>query len=86
MAEKTRIWKYVQSFWLVNAEAFRDVVAEFSRATEGRCSLCALVEDGLFDVKLWYPAALCAEIMWSCDEEVSHLIRDTAQRPCVTFA
>ncbi len=86
LEEKTRIWRYVQSFWLVNAEACREVIAEFKRASDGDCSLCALVEDSLFDVKLWYPAALCAEIMWNCDAPVSELIRDTAQRPCVTFA
>ncbi len=86
MAEKMRIWRYVQSFWLVNAEAFRKVAAEFKAATGGVCHLCALVEDSLFDVKLWYPAALCAEIMWNCNADISELIRDTAQRPCVTFA
>jgi len=86
MAEKTRIWRYVQSFWLVNAEACREVIAEFKAATDGTCHLCALVEDGLFDVKLWYPVALCAEIMWNCDANVSELVRDVAQRPCVAFA
>ena len=40
----------------------------------------------LFDVKLWYPVALCAEIMWNCDAKVSELIRDVAQRPYVAFA
>ncbi len=86
MKDRERIWRYVQSFWIVNAEACREVVAEFKQASNGGCSLCALVEDGMFDVKLWYPVALCAEIMWNCDAPVSELIRDTAQRPCVTFA
>jgi len=86
MAEKIRIWRYVQSFWLVNSEACREVIAEYKRATDGNCHLCALVEDGLFDAKLWYPVALCAEIMWSCNADIAELVRDTAQRPCVAFA
>ena len=64
----------------------REVVAEFKAATGGNCSLSALVEDSLFDVKLWYPVALCAEILWDCDADVSAQVRDAAQRPCAVFA
>lgn len=84
--EKRRIWKYVQSHWLVNAEACREVVAEYAKITDGKAALCALVEDGMFDMKMWFPVALFAEILWNCEKPVSELIVETAQRADVEFA
>ncbi len=86
LPEKARIWKYVQSHWLVNAEACREVVAEYARATGGGAALCALVEDGLFEMKVWFPVALFAEMLWSCDRPVNELLVETAQREYVEFA
>lgn len=86
LPEKKRIWKYVQSHWLVNAEACREVIAEYARATGGEAALCGLVEDSLFEMKMWFPAALFAEIMWNCEKPVSELITETAQRAGVEFA
>ena len=86
LPEKARIWKYVQSHWLVNAEACREVVAEYARATDGRAALCGLVEDSLFEMKMWFPVALFAEILWNCNAPVQQLIVETAQRAGVEFA
>ena len=86
LPEKTRIWRYVQSWWLVNAEACREVVAEYAKAAKGEAALCGLVEDSLFEMKMWFPAALFAEILWSCEKPVSELIVETAQKPDVAFA
>jgi len=86
LPEKRRIWKYVQSYWLVNAEACREVIAEYARAADGQAALCGLVEDSLFEMKLWFPVALFAEMMWNCEKPVSELITGTAQRAGVEFA
>ncbi len=86
MPLRRRIWKYVQSHWLVNAEACREVIAQYAQATDGQAAMCGLVEDGLFEVKIWFPVALFAEIMWNCEKPVEELIVKTAQRGCVEFA
>ena len=86
MAEKKRIWRYVQSHWLVNAGACREVIAEYAKATNGQAALCGLVEDSLFEMKIWFPVALFAEMMWNCEKPVSELVTETAQRAGVEFA
>ena len=86
LPEKTRIWKYVQSHWLVNGEACREVAAEYARATGGLAAMCGLVEDSLFEMKIWFPVALFAEILWDCHAPVDRLIVETAQRASVAFA
>ena len=83
---RKRIWKYVQSGWLVNAEACREVIAEYAKATKGEAALCGLVEDSLFEMKMWFPVALFAEMMWNCEKPVNELINETAQRAGVEFA
>ncbi|MBQ2955670.1 MAG: hypothetical protein IJE08_04330 [Clostridia bacterium] len=86
LPEKKKIWKYVQSHWLVNAEACREVIAEYAHATRGEAALCGLVEDGLFEMKIWFPVALFAEMMWNCTAPVGQLLTETAQRANVEFA
>lgn len=86
LPEKKRIWKYVQSGWMVNAEACREVIAEYAKATKGEAALCGLVEDSLFEMKMWFPVALFAQIMWNCEKPVDELIAETAQRASVEFA
>ena len=83
---KKRIWKYVQSWWMVNAEACRAVIAEYAKATNGQAALCGLVEDSLFEMKMWFPVALFAEMMWNCEKPANELINETAQRAGVEFA
>lgn len=86
LPEKRRIWRYVQSHWLVNAEACRAVVAEYVAASGGEAAMCGLVEDSLFEMKMWFPVALFAEILWDCGRPAERLLVDTAQRAGVEFA
>lgn len=86
LIQKKRVWKYVQSHWLVNAEACRAVVEQYAEATGGCAALCGLVEDSLFEMKMWFPVALFAEILWDCEKPACELIRETAQRTGVEFA
>ena len=48
--------------------------------------ILALLEDGLFDRQIWFPAALFAAALWDCGQSIDQLIHETALRPDVVFA
>ncbi|HCB95350.1 MAG TPA: hypothetical protein DEP65_06830 [Ruminococcus sp.] len=46
----------------------------------------ALVEDGLFDIKMWYPVALYSELLWNPFRSTREILSETALIPSVAFA
>ena len=46
--------------------------------SDGNVYLTALVEDGMFEKKLYYPVALFAQMLWDCNADLKDLICDTA--------
>ena len=79
-----RIMRLVQSSWLTNGGAMLDTVRQL--AVHEDCQILALLEDGLFDRQIWFPAALFAAALWDCGQSIDQLIRETALRPDVVFA
>ena len=83
---KRKIWKYVQAYWLSNAEYAYDMVKLFKEVTNGNTSIYALVEDGMFEKDIMYPVALYSEMLWNTDTDIKEIISSVALRDYVTFA
>lgn len=81
-AEKRKLWKYLQAYWISNAGYAKQIVERMSPDN----LVAALVEDGMFDVNVWYPVALYAEILWNPHRKIEDIMTETALMPCVVFA
>ena len=85
-AKKAQVWRYLQAGWLIHADKAQELIRQMCRARTGDLSLYALVEDGLFEENILYPAALCAEIYWDCERDIKQQMYEVALREYVTFA
>ena len=82
LAEKKKYWKYLQAYWLSNAKYVKKIVEGLDENTLA----AALVEDGVFEEKVWFPVALYAEILWNPNRDIETIATETALIPAVTFA
>ena len=83
---KEKIWKYVQAYWLANADRALEVIRSLQQDKAGELCITALVEDGLFEKKMYFPVALYAEMLWNTGADLKVLMAETAQRDWVDFA
>ena len=83
---KKRIWRYIQSAWLANADKAQEMVQLMYREKNGNLPILALVEDGMFEENIMYPVALYSEMLWNCNEDTKKLMKEVAQRSYVCFA
>jgi len=86
MARKRDIWHYVQAGWLTNGDKALEMVRLMQRLTGGNLDVTALVEDGMFEMKLYYPVALLGEMLWDCESDLKDLTYRVALRRDVEFA
>lgn len=63
-----------------------EMVRLLRERTGGNLHLTALVEDGMFEKKLYYPVALLGRILWDCDTDYEKLAYQVAARSDVEFA
>lgn len=82
---KKDIWRFLEAYWLTNADHAYRTVKAIAADTKGNCCLTALVEDGMFERKLHYPVALLAEMLWDVGKETGELIKSVALRDYITF-
>ena len=80
--EKRKIWKYIQSYWIRNAEHAKKMIELYDENT----IVGALVEDGCFDKYAWYPVALYAEMLWDKKKDIQDILCDTALMKDIKFA
>ncbi|MBN2557791.1 MAG: hypothetical protein JXB33_03435 [Clostridia bacterium] len=85
-AEKAEYWNYVQAYWLRNAGLVLETIRRLSQSLDGRITIEALVEDGLFEERPWFPAALLAEMLWDCDAGLNELMCNAALTAGEVFA
>lgn len=86
VAEKQKMWRYIQAYWLANADKAQQMIRLLRDRTQGNLVLTALVEDGMLEEQLYFPTALMGALLWDCDTELSTVITETALRSDVTFA
>ena len=83
---KRKIWRFVQAFWLTNADKAMEMVRIMAEGTGGDTTVTALIEDGMFEENIPFPAALFAEMLWNADGDVKEMINEVALRAYVDFA
>ena len=83
---KHRIWRYIQAYWMINADKAYDMVKTMRKETGGDLYITALVEDGMFEESIMYPVALYAEMLWDTDCDIREMISSVALRSYVEFA
>lgn len=77
------ILRYQQSYWLQNGKAACRILRELAAATNGTAELSALLEDGLFEEKIWLPAALFSELLWDAATDYEQLLGKVSRREIV---
>lgn len=80
--ERKAIWKYIQSWWMVNADKAKELIDALPEDSV----IAALVEDGAFEAEIRFPTALYAEILWGSELSPKELTVRVAQSPYVKFA
>ncbi len=85
-SEKTKIWRYLQSCWMTNAGYVRDTIKLTADKKDGDMFALALIEDGMFEEKIMFPTALCAELFWNSNEDINKIINEVSLRNYVEFA
>ena len=75
-------WKFIQAYWLRNARCAYEMIKLFDRNT----ITSALVEDGYFEEKIFFPVALYAAMLWDNTKSLEDIMCETALRPDVDFA
>lgn len=83
---KRKVWKNVQSQWLACSHMAYDMIRHMCALKNGNLVAAALIEDGMFEENIMYPAALYSEMLWDCNCELSDIIKNVSQRSYVTFA
>ena len=82
---KENIWRYVQAYWLRNADKAYEMIQKIQKQSGGNICLSALVEDGMFESHLYYPVALFGEMMWDCKRDLKDIMCDMALNDCIEF-
>lgn len=83
---KRRVWRYLQAYWITNADKAAEMLRVMTEAKKGDLTVTALVEDGMFEANVMYPVALFAELLWDAETDVKELMSSVALRSYVTFA
>lgn len=86
IARKNLVWKCVQSYWMAYADKAQEMIRTLAKAKDGDLYMYGLVEDGMFEEKIMFPAALYAQLLWDCTTDIKITLQETASRNYVDFA
>lgn len=78
-AKRGKIWEHVSAFWLKNGNYCYDYI-KLLGAEKSDSLVVGLVEDGLFEQKIWLPVALYGEMLWDCSKDFSDLLTSVSLR------
>ena len=83
---KSKIWRYIQAYWLTSAPKAHEMARALRDFKNGDLSVTALVEDGMFERNIMFPVALYSEMLWNTEADTSEMINEVALRGYVDFA
>lgn len=63
--EKMPRWKHVEMEWRKNLKCFTEITKAIIESKPARMTILGLLEDGLWEEKMWLPVGLFAETMWN---------------------
>lgn len=73
------IWRHYQTGWLQNGEEAYRMVRQLAALRPDM----TLGMAGQFAGDLWFPEALCAQILWGCDRPYAEILRQVSGRRCI---
>ena len=82
---KRPIWRYLLAYWMVNGDKAQDMLQKLCALKGSEMTITALIEDGMLEKNIMYPAALYAEMLWDPRQDLKTMMADVAQRGYVTF-
>ncbi len=77
------IFRYQQSYWLQNGKDVCRILRLLAERSGGQAELSGLLEDGLFEERIWLPSALFAELLWDGETPYEQLLGRVSRRECV---
>lgn len=83
---KNTIWRYLQSYWFTNSDYAAQAVRLMTEAAHGALYISALIEDGMFEEDIMFPAAIFAEILWDPYYSADRRVNEVSLRNYVEFA
>ncbi len=86
ITRKNKYWTYIQAGWITHGEYACEMIRTMIEAKKGNLAITPLIEDGMFERTVMYPAALCAELLWDSETDYREIAMDVALRGYVTFA
>ena len=85
-AERNKIWKMIQAYWLENADALTKTLQAIHASCGAESVIEGLLEDGMLEEGLFLPAIVLGEAMWDPDRELPSLLRECMLYPDAAFA
>lgn len=86
ISRKRKTWKYLQAYWLTNGDKVYTMLRTLGTLKGGELDVHALIEDGMFEEHIYFPAALYGEMLWDHSTELNTMINQVALRNYVDFA
>ena len=71
---------------MIHADKAQEMVRLMQKRKDRDLYITALIEDGMFEEKIMYPAALCAEFCWDGESSCEEFMNRVALRDDITFA
>lgn len=83
---KQPIWRLLQAYWLKNGDKALEMMRLIQAGTNGNAVVTALIEDGMFEKNIRFPAALMGMMMWERDMDFRDMLCEAALQKHVIFA
>lgn len=77
------IWRYLQGEWMQNGKYVWELTRQVVDITGGKVNLCIA---GQLEGGIWFPFALCAQLMWDSSESYEEILDRVSKRQCITMA
>ncbi|MBR3805053.1 MAG: hypothetical protein IKJ14_06890, partial [Clostridia bacterium] len=82
---KSRGWRWAQTYWVTNGKYAQKMIKMLAEKTNGNMWMTDLVEDGVFEEKIYLPTAIYGELMWNPDIDFEYLYKLVTLRWNVEF-
>lgn len=76
------IWRSFQGDWMRYGRYVHTMTRYVTQKTGDNINLCIA---GALDGGIWFPEALCAQIMWNCNEDYDAILERVGKRQCIVM-
>ena len=79
----TPMWRYLQSEWMEFGYKAYEMTRRIVETSKGNVNIGMA---GTLSGGIWYPTALCAQMLWDCSRPYEEFVSMVQKRHCVTMA